>query len=272
MFFVQRIIIILFAAILTAGCAGLEIRENALAGKGDMLSIHYTCKTLSNKLVDTTYPDVIEDKTVKTSQAFKTLIKPGPVNIAAGEKNPLQTEGVVKRFRPELLTLISHSLVGKKIGEKYLVKVESGVPEGLKPFSRYIKTKRKRTSSVIRKGSIKYFRQAKHRDPIAGEVVERDDGRKIKIIGVEEEKYTYEILLDSLSIDSPWGPANVKRKNRELNMVIDAEVGTLVMMNGNMGKIIKVTDEDIIVDYGYPLGEECLLCTIEIVERMSKEK
>jgi len=65
-------------------------------------------------------------------------------------------------------------------------------------------------------------------------------------------------------VDTPFGRGVIREKQDRYEIVIDANVGTLVRSGPIVGRIVGVDERLITIDYGDPFGGEALVCDVMV--------
>ena len=244
----------------TFGCASMK--PSADIKTGEEIYLHYTCRAESGRLLDTTDKKIAGDDTVEKILGFPKKARFDPILLTAGKDHPLQPEGPLKLYRPEIYSRLAHDMVGRERNHPYELIISSDVPKDIKDFSRYFTTRRIYKASDIRKEPLAYVKNVTGRVPTVGEVFDYQGEPNTKVVAVDDKTVTYQMIFDQMVIDTDYGKALVVNKDGKVITTIDAKVGTLVLTNGVMGRIVKVTDDKIKIDYGYPLGDKQLNCSV----------
>ena len=269
---IQTGIILLGAGMLVAfGCVPVTPAGKAnvnVVKAGEHVRVNYTCRAKNQAVVDTTEQVVAEDKTIEKSRVFWERDVYVPIAIVAGKDQPDPVEGKLKPLEPEIHSRLAHAIVGKPKNRPLELVIASDVPKDMNSMNRFLTIPRVRITPVIRTITLEQFKQVNRREPKLNEVFSQDGKPYAEIIDIDSEKVSYKVLIDQQQgMESPWGRVTLGINGDSLIATIHSKVGMLVRSGGVIGRVAKVTEKSISVDYGYPFGEEQLKCTVTVLEK-----
>jgi FKBP-type peptidyl-prolyl cis-trans isomerase 2 len=65
-------------------------------------------------------------------------------------------------------------------------------------------------------------------------------------------------------IETPFGTGRIREEGENYKVDIDAREGKLVRTGNKIGRISKVDDKVIVIDYRHPFGYEALICDVTL--------
>lgn len=272
---ISRLSLVFVAGMLT-GCVVTSSSTDTISTDTIKLEepvfVNYTCRTSKGRVIETTRIEIANDTAVEKSEVFLKRPEYNPSKIVAGRKVPDPLGEQLKPLIPAIKNQLALALVGQSKNQNIELTIEADVPEGMQPMNRFITKKRVAIVSKITKGSRQLFEQKYGRAPVIDETFKFKGKDSYRIAGFDETTITYEDIFEEEIFDTQWGPARSVIRGDKVITTIDAEEGTLIRAGGFIGQIVKVTDEKIIIDYGYPLGEKQLKCSVNAYSPNDMEK
>jgi hypothetical protein len=262
----MRSLFCLLGFILTCtGCAQTSFSPSATVTAGENITFDYTCKTPEGKLAATS------DKTVarNPSHTFSPLFAPLNYYLSACEKVPapeqfpplhprMGYEEMLEKLivrqaigapldTPQDLTIAGELIPGISDGDRYLLLNRTSKKKRLQTISVSLFEDRFGATPVI---GIKYDSPAQ---PGMSATVENMEGDKVVILNSAEP---------GTVLPSHFGRQVVTQNGDTLEMRTDAVVGNIIRNSGMIGKVSKVDDETIEIDYGHSSGFMPLTCEV----------
>lgn len=263
--------------LLISGCAGLsethKVSEEKIIRIGQTVTFNYTCRTGNNQVIDTTIRSVADDPLIAKSRVFQEKSDYRPVSLAAGEDPYPHSVNKFKKLTPEILKRLAFALVGKTMGAKHQIDIASEVSEGLGDHPhRFEKAPLETKSPLIRTYPAGIYISKTGRAPEVGEVARFNGKPYTQVISVDDKQVKVKMIVKEDILDLRFGKAKFVNNGKEMvSTIFDAETGRLVEKYGYIGRIVEVTDKNLVVDYGHPFGGEILKCDVEILETVIKD-
>nr|NJM04436.1 hypothetical protein [Desulfobacula sp.] len=256
---------ILAAFFLVSGCG--SIGPSIPIQTGDRIRTDYTCRVKEGEVIETTVSSVADDPSVKKSRVFIKKEAYGPVTIIAGQDQPGRTEGDLKPITPEIRSRIAKAMAGQAKNKAFHLDLESRVPEGIDDSVRYSSIQRVRRVPRFRTLDKDLVVRSLGREPVAGEVFSNETGPYLRIVSVDGDKVTQEsIVHENSGYWYRWGMIRKEYDGDEVVVTIDAQEGDLARTGEVIGRVVKVTENTITVDWGHIFGGETLKCDVMVLE------
>jgi FKBP-type peptidyl-prolyl cis-trans isomerase 2 len=262
----MRSLFFLLGFVLTCtGCAQTSFSPSAMVTAGENITFDYTCKTPDGKLAATSDKTVAENP----SQTFSPLFAPLNNYLPACEKvhAPEQSPPLHPRMGYEemLEKLIIRQASGAPYNSLQEISIAGELIPGISDRDRYLllnrTTKRKRLETLsvslfegkfgaIPVIGIKYDSQTQ---PGMSATVENMEGDNVVILNSAEP---------GTVLPSHFGRQVVTQTGDALEFRTDAVLGNIIRSSGMIGKVSKVDDETIEIDYGHSSGFIPLTCEV----------
>ncbi len=189
----------------------------------------------------------------------------------AGESEKYSGIDPLKAFENELAAKLSKAIVGMRVGQSTSVTLTALVTEGLKEDERYITLSRKR---IIPKKMIRPKNQFVidvNKEPVIGLEVPTAIGLTARIVSVKGDDV--EVIFvgkQGDQIETPWGKGVLHDQGEKWRLELEPHVGRLVRTGNYVGRISLVQADRYKVDFGFPFGNETIVCDISVVSIMGK--
>ena len=240
-----------------SGCAGSRVKA------GDEIMLHYTCRLPSGEIATTTDMHMAEDPNAGKASFFYPSNKKGAVRMFPGQALDQKSQRDLRLFETEVRAQLADRVIGLPYDQVRRVTIASQVSEELEKENRYISFERVRTKPLFQKVSREHYVRGQGQEPVVGGRLSKGGMEYAKVVAVEGEEVTLEVLADQpLEVDTPWGKAVSVRKGDQVQTTIDAKVGTIVRTGGALGRITEVNETRFVVDYGHPFAYETLSCEV----------
>jgi FKBP-type peptidyl-prolyl cis-trans isomerase 2 len=249
-----------------AGCAKISnFPPAATVLPGDTISIEYTCKTPDGELAATTDKTVAENP----SQSFSSLFAPLNNYLPACEKvpDPKQCPPLNPKMGYEemLEKLIARQASGAPYNRLQVIPIAGELIPGVSGGDRYLLLNRAIKQDRVESMSIERFEGVYGATPVIGIKFDspKQPGISVTVDSMEGDEVT---ILSSAEpgtvLPSPFGPQVVTQARETLEFRIDSTVGDIIRSSGMVGKVSKVDNETIEIDYGHSSGFIPLTCEV----------
>jgi len=151
--------------------------------------------------------------------------------------------------------------------------LESEVPPELDSDwrKRYRRIERISTYPRIQKVLKKDFIADQGHEPKVGQILYYNGEAEAEVVDVDDTQVTEKLNPDGIfHLKTNWGVEVSKVDGDTVKGILHTEPGTLVRTVSLIGRISKVTDDTIIVDYGHPFGGYPLECSVDILDAEEK--
>ncbi len=247
-----------------SGCAGITSSGDPVI-LGEKLHVDYICAIDGKGLVDTSIKEVAQDQSIRKSRIFTERQAYFPLLITAGRMESKKETGTILPFYQVLRDQIDAGLVGKNKNLFYEMIFDPGVFSGVSKRQRYDAVDRVRQVPRTRVLNADRYKKDHGEAPVAGTKLYTDDGQAYaEITAVNNGKYTLKLIINEHLVKKvPWGTARIEGDDKKATVTIDSKVGMLVRDGYRIGRVVEITDNTIVVDYGHPFGGYPLKCRVK---------
>jgi FKBP-type peptidyl-prolyl cis-trans isomerase 2 len=262
----MRLLFCLLGVVLTCtGCAQTSFSPSATVKSGENISIEYTCKTSDGRLAATSDKSVAENP----AQTFSPLFAPLNNYLPACEKVPApeQFPPLNSRmgFEEMLEKLITRQAAGAPLDTPQDIALAGELIPGISGGDRYLLLNRTTKKKRLQTMPVSRFEAAFGSTPVIG--IRYDSqaqpGMSATVENMEGDKV---VILNSAEpgtvLPSHFGRQVVTQTGDSLEFRTDAAVGDIIRNSGMIGKITKVDDQTIEIDYGHSSGFLPLTCEV----------
>lgn len=263
----MRSFICLLGVILAlTGCARPDSPPSAKVTAGEHIAFSYTCKTSDGALAATSVKAVAEDPGQTFSPLFAPLnnylpaCEPVP---APGENPPLHPR---MGYEERLEKLIARQAAGAPLGIPRTISIDGEVVPGVQGDERYLQLNRIIRDERLQTMGVDQFESLFGAAPVIGIVynsrvepgisatVEKMEGDEVVIVKSAEP---------GTILPSHFGPRTVTQTHDTLEYRTIAAVGDITRTSGLTGRVSRVDDETIEIDYGHSSAFLPLTCEVE---------
>ena len=268
-----RVSMFLGLIIFLAGCAATQtvkseqqrdVADTAkikVAQPGDLAEIGFKCRLKNGEILAAI--DALEGTDPK-SKIFVARKEPGPVTIAVLESDkPLPESPEAFPFFEEILEHLMRQVAGMKEGETRRMEIAAKMippkneQSGFAYLSR-VRTRRKEMTMPI--GDYIY---RAHKTPEVGQAYAYDPSFPGRVVSFNDKEVFLRFSATPGSvIETPFGNGRIREEGDQYKVDIDAQAGGLVRTGNKIGRISKVDDKMIVIDYRHPFGYEALTCDV----------
>ena len=238
---------------------------------GDRAELNIICRESSGEIILTSYPEIAKNPSQKKSVIYQKPIKFEPLRIVAGESEKYSGIDPLKTFNNELLAGLSKAIVGMRVGQSTSLTFTAPAAEGLKQDERYVILSRKRImpKKVIRP-KAQYVIDV-NKEPVIGQEVPTAIGLTARVVSVKGDDV--EVIFVGKQgdhIETPWGKGILHDQGEKWRLELEPHVGRLVRTGNYVGRISLVEADRYKVDFGFPFGNETIVCDISVVSIIGK--
>lgn len=249
--------------------AFMERPKKAIAA-GDRVVLHFTCRQKSGEIIKTTRQSLADDPAHTKSTVFEPLRHYAPLELTAGQGQQYYSKknDPLIPFNEELMAQLSDKVVGMHVGESRTLTLSADVPKEIKEGERFIRIARESYRGRQRTVDREIFQKQYDMVPEMGKIVKMGNGLQEEIVKLTDKEVHLRYLkeADKLQVNTQWGPATVSFVGDDkVKMTYDNKVGRLVRLRQWVGRIAKIEKGFFTLDYGYPFGEESVLCDVSIL-------
>ena len=258
-----------FVGLLLTGCAISRPIQTVTAG--DRVQMAYTCRTSDGRVAATTLAAVGQDSKLVKADIFQAPSQYAPFHFHAAEAERSAVSHVggsrLVAFETAIERELKKNIVGLNMGETVHLALQADAYVGLSQSQRYYTLAKVRIREKVRNYAIQTYMANTGTAPQVGEHYLTENVFINTITAVDEEAGTFavEMLLKPGAVyQTDVGPAKIEDNGDTYHIVLNAIPGQLVR-NGNwVGRIIKVDQRRIVVDWGHPFGFETLQCAVVV--------
>ncbi len=235
---------------------------------GDLVEIHYTCRTKNGEIAATTEQSVADDASLKKSNIFDPHHERGGIETAAGGipgDTPDTSPRKYRDFEAQVVNELLAVVVGREPGEYRDVELKIKPVSSKKPWEHDLHMALVRHRPKEMSVAPDAYRKHSGKDPKVGDSYMIDPsfpGRIEKVTDLEAiVKFQ---AKPGTVVETPFGKGTIKDGGETWDIVIDAQVGRLVRIGPLVGRISKITQGDFVVDFGAPFKDESLQCDFSV--------
>ena len=259
-----------FASLFLGGTAHAISSSEGQIHLGDRVEVELTCRMSSGAVAASTLP-AEADQAVLKAPVFTPRSTSEPLVIAAGPGAGAPPAGRERSFEEDILERIGAEIVGKPSGQPLQLKLFAGnQPE--RTESDYVLSLariRKRPAEV--RMTVEAYRSRMGKAPEVGEGYTTDPALPGRVTSVQGDEVVITFSpKDGSRVSTPLGEAEVRRTAEGYELHIDARPGQLVRTGHLVGRIVQVTDDQILIDYRDPFGGETLECEVVATKSASQ--
>jgi len=254
------------------GQAEITATKRTVITVGDEADVHFTCRLRNGELALSTRQDISGE--LLKSSIFLPRDRSTPLTIAGG-KCPSEVEGLqVMGFEGELLYRLANAILGLHTREKRTLELKAERYAEAKPGEHILKMARVRRRAKQQRFTPEEYSAKAGKNAEVGQSFIHEPAFPGEVESVSEKEVVVRYSRkEGEEIETPFGKGKIHEMSDRYEIVIDAHVGTLIRTGTFVGRIAKVDDHDITIDYSHPFGGESLLCDVEIesVRHQTKE-
>jgi FKBP-type peptidyl-prolyl cis-trans isomerase 2 len=250
-------------AALLQGCAGARAVP---VSTGERVAVDYVCRLSDGSLAATNMKDA--EQGAAASVLYARPRSHEPLVLAAGVVPEGETKALDAGFEDAVRARLTAAVVGMEPGRENRTVLTAEVLPHRTGAERFLDVARVRRRAVEMTVSAGEFEARKGKKPESGDTFTIDPTFPGTVAEVNGDKVTIRFRpLSEPTVPTPYGPGTVKQAGDRYEVEIDAAVGRLVRTGPLVGRISRVTDTTLTIDYGHPFGGEELSCRVR-VERM----
>lgn len=251
--------------VVLSGCAITGSSPARVVKPGDQAVVSYTCRLKSGEIVATTYEQVAKDSSLPKSSILRPRKKYDPESLKAGGVTSGSRPQAARGFEQEVRARLAEAVVGMREGENRTLELFAGDVPGMRDDERIIRMARvRRRPRVMRMMKEEYTRRIGKAPEVSQKVV-FDPAIPGEVTSVTETEVIVRFSAKpGAEVDTPFGRGVIREKQDRYEIVIDANVGTLVRSGPIVGRIVGVDERLITIDYGDPFGDEALVCDVMV--------
>ena len=251
--------------IVLSGCAITGSSPARVVKPGDQATVNYTCRFKSGEIVATTFEQVAKNSSLTKSPIFHPKKNYNPESLKAGGTTAGTWPPTARGFEQEVRARLAEAVVGMKEGESRTLKFFAGDVPGMKDGERIIRMARVRSRPKVMRMTKEEYTRRMGKAPEISQNVVFDPAIPGKVTSVTETEVIVRFSAKpGAEVDTPFGRGVIGDKNGRYEIVIDANVGTLVRSGPVVGRIVGVDERFITIDYGDPFGGEALVCDVRV--------
>jgi hypothetical protein len=247
------------------GCTHASFTPLATVKSGENISFEYTCKSTDGKLAATSYKTVAEDPSRALSPLFvrlKTYLPACEMVPAPQQASPLHPRMC---FEEMLEILIARQAENTPFYTEQNITIDGELIPGISGGDRYFLLSR--TTKMDRQETlpIKGFKEKFGATPVIGIKYDSpaEPGMSATVENMEGDNV---VILNSVEpgtvLPSHFGREIVTQIGNTIENRTDATTGAIIRSGGMIGKVSKVDDETIEIDYGHSSGFVPLTCAV----------
>jgi len=228
---------------------------------GDSMDITYLCRVKTGEVVAASAP---VKETDRTSNVYLKRKETGPLTVLAVRPDePLPERLWPGPFEEEILERLTRRVAGLKEGETRRVELEAVMilpKDEQSGFGRLARVRTRPKKMTMPKGDYE-FRARKA--PEVGQDYAYDPAFSGKVETITDKDVIIRFSAKPGDfIQTPFGTGLIREEGEDYKVDINATEGGLVRTGNKIGRIIRVDEKAIIIDYRHPFGYEKLMCDV----------
>lgn len=263
---IAGIVCCLGLALAGAPVRGLEgdSRDSSVFKDGDVIQVKFTCRDKDGLVASSTEKSVADDASIRKSEIFFPRGSDKPITAVAGQEKRKNIASGHGGFENEIIYRIAQMAVGKRPSELAHVTLKDEifgkVPDEERFVTLALVRERKKEDRMRRNQYVDNFGTS----PKVGDSfkVEYFKG-VVSAVTDDDVTITYKVL-DGNEVQTPFGKGVIVDKGDRYEVHLEPWVGKLVRSAGMVGRIIEVTNDHFVVDYGLPLAGETIDCDVDV--------
>jgi FKBP-type peptidyl-prolyl cis-trans isomerase 2 len=230
---------------------------------GDSIDLLYHCRGKTGEVVAASAP---VKETDPKSNIFMTRKETGPLSVLAVRSDePLPEKLWPGPFEEEILERLTREVNGMKEGDTRQVALTAQMilpKDEQSGFARLSRVRTRPKKMTMPKGDYE-FRARK--SPEIGQDYAYDPAFPGKVEAITDKDVIIRFSAKPGDIiQTPFGPGLIREEGEDYKVDINAKDGSLVRTGNKIGRITRVDEKEITVDYRHPFGYEALTCDITV--------
>ncbi|MFA7316509.1 MAG: thioredoxin fold domain-containing protein [Sulfuricella sp.] len=277
---IAHIFIAVAGLVLLSSCAAKQQAAMRLVQPGDALAVNYTCRLADDSsLAATTLGPMAEEET-KKSLVFRPREKFGPIDIRVPEASEQAATNPAMGFEETLAIGIANAIAQAPMDRPVHLALSHPGYQGLEDRDRYLEV----AAEIVRDrrytiGFQEFEQRYKDVTPIPGMTVGVDTDFPALIEAIKDETVTlyYSAKPGSL-FPTGLGQGVVSEDGDKFRIRLTLQPGELFRAGPLVGKVAKVDEKLITIDFGHPFGGRTLDCEVvaepldEALAKMEQKK
>jgi len=261
----RSFICLLGVTLALSGCARPAFLPSAKVKAGENISFAYTCKAPDGKLAATSVKAVAENP----EQSFSPLFAPLNNYLSACEKVPPPGHypplHLKMGYEERLEKLIVRQAADAPLGAPQTISVAGELIPGIDDGDRFLLLNRTISEERLQSMPVDRFESVFGATPVIG--IKYDSRIEPGISATVEKMEGDEVVIlksaePGTILPSHFGPRTVTQTDDTLELRTDATIGDITRTSGLTGRISKVDDEIIEIDYGHSSAFIPLTCEV----------
>lgn len=262
--------VFLLALLLMCGCIGGQgeitpevsptpTETTTMVEEGDFVKVNYIGRLQdTGELFDTSYADIANNAEIPKYERFEIRERYGPLSFIVG--------------RGQILEAFERGIVGMKEGEEKTITLSPDEAYGNWVPEFVVTSPRMAVFQRIEKASWEDYIRSMREEPVKGSLVNLTPYWPSEITDVSNNTViiTHKAINDS-TVQTLYGPAHVTLNDSAIFMRLMPKAGSIVTTRFGAGKIIKVNESFVTVDFNHPLAGKTLVFEIK-VEKIIKAR
>lgn len=245
-------------------------RSPTLIREGDQVTLDYTCRFDSGEIIATTREAVKSDPQLTKSDWL--FYRRDAVTLTAGQALEIAPDNL-REFYPVLYYHLAQAVIDKPPATRQSVDIQAQPSVGVSPgIAEMPATRAGRFEKIV----VKTYDEVEDRIgriPEEGEIIQEMNGQvEIEILAVKDREVRYEQrVADGTKQRFREGMATVYDQGDHYTWELDAGVGDVFRTGPFLGRVDRLEEKRLFVDFGHPFGYRKLSCDV-IIHDVGKEK
>lgn len=238
---------------------------------GELVEIRYLCRLHTGEVVASSGP---VPETEKKSAIFKAA-EHSPaafILMAIDTDEPLPDQLRPGPFESEIQMRLARRVTGMKEGESRRFELSAKMIPGINEQDGFAWLARVRTRPKEMKMPRGDYEFRAQKAPEVGQRYFYDPAFPGKVESVTDTEVIIRFTATpGDTIETPFGRGRIREDGDNYKVDIDAKEGSLVRTGNKIGRITKVDDKVITIDYRHPFGYEEIVCDVTAVKIIEEE-
>ncbi|MEA2084751.1 MAG: hypothetical protein U9O82_11085 [Thermodesulfobacteriota bacterium] len=258
------LIFLMVMVAVSASCTVFDTTKERIVN-GDHVAFEYTCKLPNGEILMTTDMTVADEANEFERAVFMPRKNYGAVVIVAGQELDKTERIRSSPLEVAVEEFLAAEVIGREKGATHTVRIAATQLPRLPESDNVLSMARVRTRLKQRNFTVKDYERLWKKPPEIGDEVVLDSYLPGRIIAIENDEVI--VNFDAKEGDvvvTDLGPATIHVLEDSYRIDINAQTGHLTRNGPYVGRVVRVTENMVMIDYGHPSGGEPLTCEVTV--------
>lgn len=249
--------------VLTSACTTHSVPKSIQTG--EIVLLEYTCRLNTGELVMTTDEELANNSSEERSVIFMPRKTYGTVEVVAGEELEKQKTNRSSPLEVAIDELLAKDVVGFTREDTYTLQIPAKLIPRHAEGNQVLPMARVRKRPKEMKFSTDYYKRRWKKEPHIHDEVAIDPAFPGMVTAINGNEVVVHFEADEGQIvETDLGQGIVHEHDDHYLIDIQAQLGHIVRTGPLVGRIVRVTDRMVTIDYSHPSGGESLCCEVFI--------